>query len=73
MEFNTPILVETPASGDVTTFLQQIVAKSAPFDLNNSKSRKELLAITRSLFLALETPMEAILRMEWAEVSATTA
>jgi hypothetical protein len=38
-------------------------------NLQDSKTRKALIAASRSLSLALETPMEALLRMYWAEVS----
>jgi hypothetical protein len=37
--------------------------------LREAKTRKALIAASRSLILALETPMEALLRMYWAEVS----
>ena len=39
-------------------------------ELQNGKTeaRKELLIATRSLYLAVENPLEAILRMTWAEV-----
>jgi len=37
-------------------------------NLNDAKTRRALMAASRSLSLALETPMEALLRMYWAEV-----
>lgn len=41
------------------------------FQTDNTQARKELLIATRSLYLAVETPIEAILRMTWAEVRKT--
>ena len=60
---------ETPKSRDVATLLRQLAAKGSNFVDGNSKSRGELLEIARSLCIALETPMEAILRMGWAQVT----
>lgn len=60
---------EAPKSRDVPTLLQQLAAKGSNFVDGNSKSRGELLEIARSLCIALETPMEAILRMGWAQVT----
>lgn len=52
----------------VATLLQELAAKGSNFVDGNSKLRGELLAIARSLCISLETPMEAILRMGWAQV-----
>jgi hypothetical protein len=67
MDANSPVF-DKNTSSHVATLLQQIATQGPSLDLSNSESRKELLAITRSPYFALKTPMEAILRMEWAEV-----
>jgi hypothetical protein len=64
MAFNTAHLPE-----GVTSLIEKATAQAANLKLGNSKMRKELLITTRSLYLALETPMEAVLRIGWAEVS----
>lgn len=71
MDANTQFADESLDSIDdhnVRHLLQQIEIRVPNFDPGSSKSRKELQALARSLSLALETPMEAILRMVWAEV-----
>lgn len=64
MAFNTAPLPES-----VTFLIEKATAQAANLKLGNFKMRKELLITTRSLYLALETPMEAVLRIGWAEVS----
>ncbi|RDW64582.1 hypothetical protein BP6252_10233 [Coleophoma cylindrospora] len=56
-----------PTKEEVSPLLQQILVKGLSLEIDNPKSRKDLMETARSLFLALETPMEAILRMGWAE------
>jgi hypothetical protein len=71
MDANTQLVDESLESiddHDVRRLLQQIEIRGPKFDPGSSKSRKELQTLARSLSLALETPMEAILRMVWAEV-----
>jgi hypothetical protein len=71
MDANAQITDESLESIDdhnVRRLLQQVEIRGAKFDPGNPKSRKELQVLTRSLSLALETPMEAMLRMVWAEV-----
>jgi hypothetical protein len=71
MDANTQFVDESLESiddHDVRRLLQQIQTRGAKFDPGNPKLRKELQALARSPSLALETPMEAILRMVWAEV-----
>ena len=71
MDANTKFADESLESiddHDVRRLLQQIEILGPNFDPGSSNSRKELQALARSLSLALETPMEAILRMIWAEV-----
>jgi hypothetical protein len=63
---------DTPESRDVATLLEQISAKGSGFIYGDSRSRGELLALAKSLCTALETPMEAILRMGWAQVTPIT-
>ncbi|RDW63706.1 hypothetical protein BP6252_11251 [Coleophoma cylindrospora] len=57
----------SPSREEVLPLLEQVHIKGLSLQLNNSKSRKDLMETTRALFLALETPMEAIVRMAWAE------
>jgi len=59
------------ANVNLSTLLEEVASKGKSLVDGDPEVRKELLATTRSLFLALETPIEAILRMEWAEVSQT--
>ncbi|RDW59167.1 hypothetical protein BP5796_12091 [Coleophoma crateriformis] len=58
-----------PSREEVLPLLEQVHIKGLSLDLSNSKSRKDLMETTRALSLALETPMEAIVRMAWAEKS----
>ncbi|RDW68675.1 hypothetical protein BP5796_09332 [Coleophoma crateriformis] len=56
-----------PSKAEISPLLQQVLVKGLSLELDSPKSRKDLMETTRSLFLALETPMEAISRMGWAE------
>jgi hypothetical protein len=62
------VLSTTQQASDVATLFKEISERRLSFDLSNKQSRTELLEGARSLCFALETPMEALLRMEWAEV-----
>ncbi len=60
---------------DQTALLKEVSLLTEKINLNaealkngDAKARKEMLLAARSLYLAIETPMEAILRMEMAEV-----
>lgn len=53
---------------DVPALLHKVDTLGRKLDSAAPQTRKELLAATRKLYLALETPIEAILRMEWAQV-----
>ena len=54
---------------EIATLLQQIEAKGKALEIDRGNSRIELLAAARSLCYKLETPIEALLRICWAEVS----
>ena len=59
----------TPTLGsDVTSLLDSIAAKGKALSHNEEGSREALIADARSLIAALETPMEAITWIIWAEV-----
>ncbi|KAH8812941.1 S-adenosyl-L-methionine-dependent methyltransferase [Xylogone sp. PMI_703] len=52
----------------VAALLDQVNSQGTAFAQGNNSMWKDLLKTVRSLYLALETPIEAILRMEWAEM-----
>lgn len=55
---------------DVSTLLKEVATKGESLTTDGSdKARKDLLSTARSLCLASETPIEAILGMVWGEVS----
>ena len=65
-----PIAAHTASEPpSVSELLERVSSKGKNIQDGGDKARKELLATARSLCLALETPIESILRMEWAEVS----
>lgn len=53
---------------DVSDLLKRVENLGKSLNLSAPEKRKEILIVARKLCLALETPIEAILRMEWAEV-----
>ena len=55
---------------EVATILENIAesGKALSHDGAGAEIRRELLASARSLILALETPVESITRIAWAEV-----
>ena len=66
---NTQAVMAIPISVDsVTSIAAQVNELITLLPSGNRKVRKDLLGAARSLYLAVETPMEALLRMEWAEV-----
>lgn len=62
-------MAQSSLSNTVTSLLERIKLQVTVMDNGDTKIRKEMLILARSLYLAIETPMEAILRMEWAEVN----
>ena len=59
---------KAPQSPSVSALLEQAVLQNKSLTEGDARSRKELLATARSLCNALETPMEAVLRMGWGDV-----
>lgn len=65
-------MAESPISiADYKAHLAKVNELTTSLENGDPKARKELLVATRSLFLSLETPMDAVTRMIWAEVSST--
>lgn len=58
---------DAPAVGD----LLDKISKQRHVNVNNMVERLELLATTRALTQALETPRETLLRYTWSEVNHT--
>lgn len=58
---------------DVPDLLKRVETLGKSLNLDAPEERKAILTAARKLCLALETPIEAILRMEWAEVSRSCA
>ena len=59
---------EAKPTRNVPHLLEEIASNGRSFALGNPKARKKALAAGRELCLALETPVEAIIRICWAEV-----
>ena len=59
---------KAPQSPSVSALLEQAVLQNKSLTEGDAGSRKDLLATARSLCNALETPMEAVLRMGWGDV-----
>lgn len=58
------------STSNIHNLLQEIAFKGAILEKpNNGDARRELLAAARSLCYKLETPIESLLRICWAEVS----
>ena len=60
---------EAKPSRDVPHLLDKIASNGKFFVQGDAKARKKALAAARELCFALETPVEAIIRICWAEVS----
>ena len=58
-----------PLQTDVTGLLNEIAAQGKSLSHDGEGSREKLIDSARSLIAALETPMEAITWIIWAEVS----
>ena len=58
---------------DIPALLKAIDANSKSLGKDTGKARRQCLAAARELCYALETPMESILRVSWAEVSSPSA
>ena len=56
-------------SCNVESLLKEISANGATLSNEDDASRQQCLAAARSLCYALETPLEVILRLNYAEVS----
>lgn len=54
---------------DITSLLQDIQAKGKEIKPNDDQSRQALLASTKALVSALESPAERIAKISWYEVS----
>jgi hypothetical protein len=55
-------------SSTIAPLLEQVKAQNEALQRGDLHARKQMLGLVRSLYLAIETPMEAVLRMTWAEV-----
>ena len=53
----------------INSLLEEVASKGKALTSGDLSIRKSLLSSVRALCLALETPIESVLRMEWAEVS----
>lgn len=53
---------------EVKSLLWDVTRLTAAVEMGDVKARKDLVVKARSLYMAVETPMEALLRMVWAEV-----
>ena len=60
---------EAEPTRSVPYLLEEIASKGRSFTQGDTKARKKALAAARELCFALETPVEAIIRICWAEVS----
>jgi len=69
MDPNNNRCAEFSFSDKIASLVGSISKLGKNIELDDAKTRKALIAAARSLSLALETPMEALLRMYWAEVS----
>lgn len=59
------------SESDIPTLLQDIASKGTTLDKEGDTGRRAPLSAARSLFYKLETPIESLLRICWAEVSLT--
>ena len=57
-----------PLNANVGAVLKEIASKGEAFSQKEPGARESLIASARSLIAALETPMETVLWMIWAEV-----
>lgn len=60
---------EAKPTRDVSSLLEDVASNGKSFTEGDTKARKKALVAARELCLALETPVEAIIRICWAEVS----
>lgn len=58
-----------PALYELSSLVQRASELGTDLRASDSKARKYVIVAARSRSLSLETPMEALLRMEWSEVS----
>ena len=64
---------KTTSTSDIHTLLEEIASQGASLDEpDHEYARRELLAAARSLCYKLETPIESLLRICWAEISSRT-
>lgn len=71
MKSTLPSKEKVSYPSNVATLLEQVAAEGKSLLEGSDLAREALLAKARSLCNVLETPMEAILRTGWANVSST--
>ncbi|KAI9871139.1 MAG: hypothetical protein M1830_003279, partial [Pleopsidium flavum] len=59
--------IETTSSRHIPTLLGNIASNGNALSQGDTNARTDLLVAARELCLALETPVEAVLRIAWAE------
>lgn len=59
----------TANTAEVSSLLSDIANNGSKLTSGDSTARKALLTASRELYLKLETPIEKVLRWEWAEVN----
>ena len=64
---------EPASSPKVRALLEDVFSNGLSLAHGEVNARRELLVTVRSLFFELETPVEAILRIAWAEVSSDSS
>lgn len=69
MNSKAPCAEDLSRSSNVAALLEQVTTEGKSLLEGKGSSREGLLGSARSLCIALETPMEAILRYGWAMVS----
>ena len=60
---------ELPSPFDIPGLLEDITSNGKALAGGDASARKKLLTAARTLGFALESPVEAILRIAWSEVS----
>ena len=56
---------------DISALLKEVNTNALNLGRDNEEARRQCLAAARSLCYALETPVESVIRMNWAEVCQT--
>lgn len=60
--------LDSPLNKNTKILLKDVAIKGEAFSRSEEGAREALIASARSLIMALETPMEAVTWMIWAEV-----